>query len=103
MTTEYKSQFLFFKKRGTILGLVTTRIMAKLSVIFGNHGKTFPEFSGNLVGSRAPKAARLHLESGKTYVKSAPANGRNVWPKQPILGDSRVPFVKKIGSPSSFG
>jgi len=63
-----------------------TKIKAKLSVSFGNLGKTFAMFSGIPDRSRAPKAERLHLESGKTYVKSAPtANGRNVWPHRPIF------------------
>ena len=44
---------------------------AKLSASFGNHGKTYPQFSDSSVGSRAPKEAELPLESGKTYLKSA--------------------------------
>jgi hypothetical protein len=45
---------------------------ANLFVSFGKHSKTFPVFSVLTGESQAPKAARPHLESGETYVKSAP-------------------------------
>jgi len=56
----------FHKKWLLSKGWKHTKIKAKLSVSFGNLGKTFAMFSGIPDRSRAPKAARLHLESGKT-------------------------------------
>jgi hypothetical protein len=61
-----------------------SEIAATLSLRFENHGKSFPELSGILAGSRTLKLARLHCESGKTYLKSAAVPSRAVY-----LGDSR--------------